>query len=383
MTWVEYTFWLSAFLILFTYVGYPALMFGLSIFLRKPRSCDENHLPAVSMLVAAFNEEAVLAEKISNCLALDYPREKLEILIGSDGSNDGTNAIMAAHAGATIRVFPYASRRGKAAVLNALAGEARGEILVFSDANTMYRRDAIRRLVPYFADAQVGGVCGRLVLLNRNGLSEAEGERFYWDYENYLKYLEGKIKTVFGANGAIYAIRRELYHPLPTSKAVMDDFLIPLHIVQRGYDIVYDKDAVVYESAAPSLRAEFRRKVRIGAANFHGIREILPLLSPTRGFVAFGLWSHKIIRWFAPFLLLAMLAANISLLGEPHYNLLFGLQMAFYGAALCAWLLDALGLHVPVLIYPYYFVVVNLALLIGFFKFLTNSQRPAWARVER
>ncbi|MEK7729366.1 MAG: glycosyltransferase family 2 protein, partial [candidate division KSB1 bacterium] len=192
-----------------------------------------------------------------------------------------------------------------------------------------------------------------------------------------------KIKTVIGANGAIYAIRRELYSNLPTNKVVMDDFLIPLKIVQRGYDVIYDKDAVVSEFTAPSLQIEFKRKVRIGAANFHGIREIWPLLNPRRGFVAFGLWSHKIIRWLVPFFLLAIFATNLALLGTPLYNVLFAVQTLFYGIAFVSWQLDRRGVQLPLLIYPYYFVTVNLALLLGFFKFLTGSQKPAWARTER
>lgn len=383
MTWAEILFWLSCCLIFYTYLGYPTLLLGMSIFAAKRRRMDDDHLPSVTMLIAAYNEEAVIEEKLKNCLALDYPPDKLEIIIGSDGSQDRTNEIIAKYAGKQIRLAEFAARRGKAAVLNSIAQMAQGEILIFSDANTMYRRDAVARLVPHFADVQVGGVCGRLVLLSQNGQIEAKGERFYWDYESYLKHLEGKIKTVLGANGAIYAIRRELFAALPAHKVVMDDFLIPLRVVQRGYDIVYDKDAVVCEFTAPNLRAEFNRKVRIGAANFHGIREILPLLNPLKGFVSFGLWSHKIIRWAVPFLLITMFVANLMLLGVSFYNTTFMLQAGFYLLALIAWRLDRFDIHVPFLIYPYYFAVVNLALLIGFFKFITKAQNPAWARVER
>ncbi len=380
---VESTFWLCCFLVVYTYVFYPALLLALSIFRRKRRSLDENHLPSVSLLIAAYNEEAVIEEKMKNCLALDYPKDKLEVLVGSDGSDDQTNALVAKYAQHNVKLFPYQQRRGKAAVLNDIAGAATSEVLIFSDANSMYRRDAILRLAPHFAGAEVGGVCGRLVLLSDERQIDAEGERFYWDYENYLKYLEGKIKTVFGANGAIYAIRKSLFRPLPSHKVVADDFLIPLKIVERGYDVVYDKDAVACEFAAPNLSAEFKRKVRIGAGNFHGLREILPLLNPIRGFVAFGLWSHKIIRWLVPFLLLAIFFSNLALLGTTLYNVLFALQVFFYGVALVSWQLDRRGVQLPLLIYPYYFVTVNFALLLGFFKFLTGSQKPAWARTER
>lgn len=383
MNRVEWIFWLCGFLVVYTYAFYPALLLVLSIFRRKPRVVDENYFPALSLLIAAYNEEAVMAEKLENCAALDYPEEKLEILIGSDGSDDRTNEIVTSRARPGVRLFAFQQRRGKAAVLNDLAAAATGEILVFSDANSMYRRDAILRLVSHFAGTEVGGVCGRLVLLSDESQIDAEGERFYWDYENYLKSLEGKIKTVFGANGAIYAIRKRFYWPLPAEKVIADDFLIPLKIVERGYDVLYDKDAVACELAAPNLGAEFKRKVRIGAGNFHGIREILPLLNPARGFVAFALWSHKIIRWFVPFLLLAIFFTNLALLGTAAYNVLFALQVFFYGIAFFSWQLDRRGVQLPLLIYPYYFVTVNFALLLGFFKFLTGSQKPAWARTER
>lgn len=381
--YVELIFWLCGLLVVYTYALYPALLLVLSLFRSKRRELDENHFPAVSLLIAAYNEESVIADKLKNCLALDYPKDQMEILVGSDCSDDRTNEIVAQYASANIKLFPFQQRRGKAAVVNDLAAFAQGDVLIFSDANSMYRRDALLRLLPHFADAKVGGVCGRLVLLSKAGQIDAEGERFYWDYENYLKYLEGRIKTVFGANGAIYAIRRNLFRALPADKVVADDFLIPLQVVAAGHDVVYEKSAVATESAAENLGAEFKRKVRIGAGNFHGIREIFPLLNPLRGFVAFGLWSHKIIRWLVPFFLLMIFFFNLALLGTPLYNVLFTLQALFYGIAFLSWQLDRRGVQLPVLIYPYYFVAVNFALLLGFFKFLTGSQKPAWARTER
>ncbi|MGH7491469.1 MAG: glycosyltransferase family 2 protein [bacterium] len=383
MKWIEIIFWLCSFLVVYTNILYPVLLFGLSFFKSRPRKMDQSHLPTVSMLIAAHNEQEIIAEKIENCIGLDYPRDKLEIIIGSDASTDRTDEIVREHGHACVRLVSFAERRGKASVLNDLAGLARGEVLIFSDANSIYRQDAILRLVPHFADQQVGGVCGQLVLLNQNGYYEAEGERFYWNYENELKRLEGKIKTVLGANGAIYAIRRELFKSLPKDKVVTDDFLIPLNIVQHGFDVVYDAEAVVYEYAAPTLKLEFQRKVRIGAANFNGIREILPLLNPARGFVAFGLWSHKIIRWFVPFFLLIALLVNLFLLPQFLYQVTFAVQMCFYALAVLSWRLSKFGRHASVFILPYYFVVTNLALLVGFFKFLTKSQKPAWTKVER
>jgi cellulose synthase/poly-beta-1,6-N-acetylglucosamine synthase-like glycosyltransferase len=383
MSWAEIIFWFCGLLIFHTYVGYPLLLHVIVLFTSRERQTDEHYLPAVSMLVAAYDEEAIIEEKLKNFHALDYPRDRLQILIGSDGSGDRTNEIVQKYADDKIRLIPFPQRRGKAAVLNDIAGMAQGDILVFSDANSMYSADAIRRLVWFFVDGHVGGVCGRLRLVNADGQLEADGERLYWDYENHLKYLEGKIKTVFGANGAIYAIRRELFSALPTQNVVIDDFLIPMRIVRAGYEVVYEKEALVWECTSPDVRSEFQRKVRIGAGNFHGVREILPLLNPLRGFVAFGLWSHKIIRWIVPFLLIVVFSANFLLRGDAFYDTLFILQGAFYGLVITAWILDCFKIHARWLIYPYYFVAANLALLIGFFKFLTKSQKPAWTRIER
>jgi cellulose synthase/poly-beta-1,6-N-acetylglucosamine synthase-like glycosyltransferase len=383
MIWAEFLFWLSCFLICHTYLLYPLSLMVFSAYFARQRRKDEKLTPSVSMLIPAYNEASVIEQKIKNCRELDYPRDKLEILIGSDGSTDRTNELAQKNTEGMIRFNAFEQRRGKAAVLNDLARLARGEILVFSDANSMYRPDAIRRLVASFGADRVGGVCGRLALLNASGRSEAEGERLYWDYENYLKYLEGKIQTVFGANGAIYAIRRNLFGELSTQTIVIDDFVIPMRIVKMGYDVVYEKDAVAWEFTAPNVRSEFKRKVRIGAGNFHSIRDIVSLLNPLRGFIAFGLWSHKITRWLAPFLLIAAFAAAAQLRSEAFYKEFFFIQLIFYGVVIIAWVLDCLNFRVRWLVYPYYFVMANLALLIGFFKFLMGTQKPTWVRVER
>ena len=383
MSSAEFIFWVSAFLIFHTYIGYPLVLVVLSVFSAKQRVYDENYLPTVSMIFAAYNEDSIIEEKLKNCKSLDYPKEKLEILIGSDGCTDRTNEIAHKYLNDRIRLKVFTQRRGKAAVLNDLAGAARGDILVFSDANSMYKSDAIRRLAGYFADKKVGGVCGRLVLLSHGGKLEADGERLYWDYENYLKYLEGRIKTVIGANGAIYAIKHELFRTLPTQEIITDDFVIALRIVQAGHEVIYEKDAVAWEYTSPSVRAEFKRKMRIGAANYFGIRHVFSLLNPFKGFVAFGLWSHKVIRWIVPFLLILMFTANIFLLNQLHYRIAFFAQIIFYGIALVAWIFDRVGKPIRWFVYPYYFVMANLALLIGFFKFVSNSEKPAWTRVER
>ena len=288
-------FWLSLGFIVYAYIGYPVILFLVSRIWRTKRKKDPFFQPTVSVIIAAYNEEQVLEEKIENCIAMDYPADCIEFLIGSDGSTDATNSILRQHESESIRSFFFQERRGKASVLNELVARAKGEALVFSDANTMYRPDAVRRLMSPFIDPGIGGVCGRLILTPPGRDIGGRGEKAYWEFENRLKFFEGKIKTVLGANGAIYAIRKSLFQPLPQNMVITDDFLIPLHAVEMGYDFVYENTAVGREQTSPSVKDEFRRKVRIGAANFNALIQIAPLLNPRRGFVAFGLWSHKII----------------------------------------------------------------------------------------
>ncbi len=380
----EIIFWLSLCLILYTSVGYYFLLWLLFKLRARVQTNNSASLPTVSLLISAFNEENVIAEKIANCGKLDYPTDKIEILIGLDGSTDATESVLRENSTGTIKIHIFKDRRGKAAVLNDLVKSAKGDILVFSDANTIYDASAIKNLVRHFAEARIGGVCGRLVLEeSRVRDIGSRGERYYWSYESKLKYLEGKVKTVLGANGAIYAIRKALYTYLPENKIIVDDFLIPLKVVEKGYDIVYDAEAIGKEYTSVSIWQEFKRKVRIGAANFNSLSEISTLLSPSKGFVAFGLWSHKVIRWLIPFLGIGLFASNLFLLAEPVYFILFGLQIIVLCGVVIGGILNRLGIYHNLFGYIFYLFMINLAMLIGFFRFITGTQRPAWSRVTR
>ncbi len=381
---MEILFWVCVGAVIYAYLVYPAVLSVWAAFVRSVRSSDPEVAPSVSMLVSAFDEEDVILTKVQNFLELDYPRERIELLVGTDGCTDATDRLLETVEAENVRHIRFRQRRGKAAVLNDLVKIARGEVLVFSDANTMYKPEAVRKLVRHFADPRIGGVCGNLQLLVPERETGSLGEAAYWSFENFLKRLEGKIRTVVGANGAIYALRKKLFEPLPTDRVIMDDFLIPLRAVAKGYDVIYDGEATAYETVAPNVRGEFRRKVRIGAANFNALREIAGLLNPRRGFVAFALWSHKILRWFIPFALVGAFVANTFLLDEPFYRVAFFVQLGFYGLALLGYVADSLWGRVPkILLLPLAFVSANLGLLVGFFRFLVGSEKPAWTRVER
>lgn len=368
----------------FTYLGYPAViwvcsrLFGLREEQPDARDAD---LPTVSLLIAAHNEELDIEDRILNALAQDYPNGKLEVVIASDGSTDGTNAIVRQYARHGVRLLAYPENRGKAAVLNRSVPELTGEVVVLSDANTHMEPSAIRRLASRFSDPSVGVVCGRLDLVDPRSGRNVDG--VYWKYETFLKKCESRLGALLGANGAIYAIRRRLF-PGVRSDTLIDDFVIPLDArLRSGGRIVYDPAAVAVEETAPTMRAEFRRRVRIGAGGYQSIGLLWPLLSPAHGWVAVTFFCHKILRWACPFFLIAALIANALALGTPTGNRLFAAQLGFYALAAIGPVLPARPRVMKYLRLPAMFVSMNLALFLGFFRWLFGSRTGTWARTER
>jgi biofilm PGA synthesis N-glycosyltransferase PgaC len=375
----EMLMWSMLAVVAYTYCVYPMIMFVLGTRRRVGPVQDKEPLPAVSLVISLYNEERILGAKLANLKYIEYPPDKLEILIGSDGSDDASNEILRRSDVPNLAVHIFSARRGKAAVLNDLVKAARGNIVVFSDANTMYERETVRKLVRHFADPRVGAVCGELVLLAGNASRSGIWEKSYWAYETSLKKCESNFRTLIGATGAVYAIRSALYEPLPTTKAVTDDFLIPLRIVKKGYVVTYDPSALAHEEASHTVLQEFTRRVRIGASNFNTIPEITDLLNPRSGFVSFGLWSHKILRWCVPFFLLGIFAASTVLAGtSSFYFWFFLLQLGFLVVGFLGFLAERLNLKIRTLGYPYYFIVMNTALFVGFLKFLFRRPMPMW-----
>jgi cellulose synthase/poly-beta-1,6-N-acetylglucosamine synthase-like glycosyltransferase len=375
-------FWSCMVLLLHTYILYP-LALAAARFAKGPGPAGKVHRPgdepAVSVLLSVYNEEGHVGGRIGNILAANYPADRIEVLVGSDGSSDGTNGVLAGFTDPRVRVFTFPERRGKAAVLNDLVLAAAGPVIVFTDANTRYDADTIPGLVGPLAEPSIGGVCGELRLGPDGPRRGSDGEVSYWSYENSLKRLESDMGTILGATGAVYAIRKELYAPLPTDKLVVDDFLVPLAILRRGYSVRYNPRAIAFESSAGSVAGEFRRKVRIGTANFFALREFSDLLHPRRGFVAFALWSHKLIRWFAPVLLILLFGATVASAGaSPFYGWVFALEAAFLGLAGAGFVGERLRLKLPGLVLPYYFIAMNAALLVGLVRFLSGVRRPHW-----
>jgi cellulose synthase/poly-beta-1,6-N-acetylglucosamine synthase-like glycosyltransferase len=301
--------------------------------------------------------------------------------VASDGSRDATAEIVRSFGSRGVRLLDYQPNRGKPATLNAAWREVRGELVVLSDANTFLAADAILRLARWFRDPSVGTVCGRLVLVDPASGKNVDG--LYWRYETFLKRCEARLGALLGANGAIYAIRRSEYVPIPPELAV-DDLVIPLLArLGHGTRLLYDADAVAREEAPPEIRDEFKRRARIGAGGFQSLGVLAPLLHPRHGWVAFSLLSHKVLRWSCPFFLLGMLVTNAALVSLPLYRATLAGQAAFY---LVAWLgarSTGSGTLARLVRLTTLFSSMNAALLVGFYRWLTGSQRGAWARTAR
>jgi len=381
----EIFFWTGIGVLLYTYFGYPVVLFFASK-LSSPGEVPtplQMASPKVTMIIAAYNEEKVIAAKLDNCLALDYPADKLDFIVASDGSSDRTNALVSELAGLNPRVKLLSlPRGGKSAAINAAMTRTKGDIVVFSDANTLYAPDSLNKLVRHFANESVGCVCGRLSYNNPGKIISGKGESAYWRYETALKKMESALGYVAGANGAIYAIRRGLFSPLPDG-TINDDFMISMRIIQRGFKCLYEEAAVAYEEVAPDVKSEFRRHVRDGSGHYIAVWRLPALLNPALGMRSFIYWSHRILRWAAPFMLVGVFALNAALSGLEPYRSLFLMQIAFYLLAVAGYAASGMG-RAPFLVYaPFYFANLNLALLLGFFRAITGGARPAWQSTQR
>ncbi|HTS19104.1 MAG TPA: glycosyltransferase family 2 protein [Verrucomicrobiae bacterium] len=369
-------FVVSAGAIIWSYGIYPLLL-ALVPVRRDKRPDAPAKWPTVSVLISVYNEEKHIVARIENLLALDYPQDRLEILIGSDGSTDRTNELVRTFSDARVKLVAFDQRSGKPGVLNRLVPQACSELLVFSDANAMFAKDALQQLARHFANPRIGGVCGRLVL---HGDSSGTDEGPYWKLETYLKIRESALDSCLGANGAIYAIRKSCWPRIPDNTLV-DDFVIGMRVRERGLRIIYDTEAVANEELPESVGHELTRRIRIGAGDFQALFLCWRSLLPWRGLYSIAFWSHKVLRWLAPFLMITALISNIALLSQPLFAALLGLQLAFYGLAM----LGAVIHRRKIVLFsaPCYFVAINLALLLGFFRFVTGTQQAAWKRTAR
>jgi cellulose synthase/poly-beta-1,6-N-acetylglucosamine synthase-like glycosyltransferase len=324
-------FWISVFFIAYTYIGYPVVLFFWSKIRLKPVE-KKGIEPRVSIIIAAYNEEKFIGEKIANCLALDYPRDKLEIIVISDGSDDRTNEIVSRFEPQGVRFYSYEGRKGKAFALNLGVSKCRGEIIFFTDARQILEKESVKELVGNFNDPSVGVVSGELILLGDEKNTSGEGIGLYWKIEKWMRKKESRIHSVLGATGSVYACRRELVKPIP-AETVLDDVLIPFQSILQGYRAVFEPGAIAFDHVAEDVQKEFKRKVRTLFGNYQALLLEPRLLHPLKNPVFFQLMSHKIARLLVPFAMLSLLMSNLFI-ASGVYWISLGLQVMFYGLAL-------------------------------------------------
>ena len=378
-----WVFWSALAALIYTYAGFPLLV-GLWGSLRRRHVRQADVTPSVSLIVAAYNEEAVIGDKLRNCLALDYPAQSLEIFLASDGSDDRTESIAVAFAGKRVHLLAL-PRRGKIFALRDAVARARGDLLVFSDANTMLHPQALRKLARNFADPSVGGVCGnQMHVKNSRGDSSEGGESLYWNYDKWLKCMQTRTGSIVAADGAIYAIRRELFR-MPEMTAVTDDFAISTAVLLQKRRLVFEPEAWAFEPAAGAAGREFRRKVRLMNRGLRGVLLRKSLLNPFRhGFYAVILFSHKVVRRLAPVFLLALLASNLFLVERPVYAALAWLQLGFYALAVLGWSLKSRRAgHLKLLSIPFFYCLANTAALVAWMRLLRGERIETWQPQRR
>ncbi len=372
-------FWLSIGLVAYAYFGYPLVLRMLSPVLGfKPRR-DESYTPTVSLLILAYNEEKSIAARLENALELDYPRDKLEIIVVSNGSTDRTDEIVRSYAGRGVKLLSY-KEPGKTRAQNLAVPHAKGWIVVFSDANSSYRKDAIRKLVRNFADSRVGLVCGRSSYTVSSENAVGRGEGLYWEYDAILKLLESRLGACLVADGSIFAFRKKLYEPIDEN--LTEDFVLPIRILNKGYRNLFEPEAVATEKAVEKGREGFAIKSRIIVQGSRAFFSVLSEVSLRRLLVIFEMVSHKLLRWLAGIPLTAALVSNVFLLQDKWYFALFVLQVAFYLCAVLGILLEKAGVKMKVLFIPYYFCLVNAAALTGVVKMLFGAKAPTWQKAE-
>jgi cellulose synthase/poly-beta-1,6-N-acetylglucosamine synthase-like glycosyltransferase len=383
------TFWVAALVLGYTYVGYPLLIRVWARLHGRPHE-RKAMKPLVSLMVVAHNEAPRILRRIENLLELDYEADRLEIVIASDGSSDATVALANTFRTAGVRVEAFDAHRGKPAVLNDVVPHLRGEIVVLMDVRQSIAKNAIRVLVENFADAGVGAVSGELVLTGGEDPRDAnvgvikgsmDGVGFYWRYEKFIRLSESRVDSTVGVTGALYAIRRELFEPIPAD-TILDDVLIPMQIVRRGFRVLFESSARASEPLSDNPGMEFRRKVRTIAGNFQLLVQHPWLLNPFANRLWLQTVSHKLFRLLCPVCLVLVLIANLMLLEFLFYQVTLLLQVLFYTAALIAHLAPQLSRKSPLLSVPHAFCLLNWSTVAGFIRFISGRQQVTWTRLR-
>jgi cellulose synthase/poly-beta-1,6-N-acetylglucosamine synthase-like glycosyltransferase len=368
-------------MIAFSYVGYPALMFALSLILKRPVRRDDI-TPRVSVIIAAYNEERDIGAKLKNTLWLDYPRDRMEIIVASDCSTDQTDEIVRGFGEQGVILRQQPERFGKTVAQNRAVKISSGEILVFSDATTMYKRDAIRKIVRNFADPEVGCVAGQLIYANSSSSAVGDGCRSYWGYEKFLKHCESQVGSLIGVSGCLYAVRRICHARLASD--MIDDFVIATEIHLQGLRTIYEPEAIAVEDANRRARDEFRMRVRVIKQTLSALHRYRHTLNPFRHkMFAFQMIAHKALRYAVPFLLItAFIASGWGSGSVVWLRFAFIGQLALYGAAIAGLVRERRKLKLGLLAIPYYFALANTASLVAFWKALRGDAYVTWEPIR-
>jgi cellulose synthase/poly-beta-1,6-N-acetylglucosamine synthase-like glycosyltransferase len=393
MPWQKILFWLLFFIVFYAYTGYGLVLLLLIKIKRaftKLPAIAEAPLPQVTFIVAAYNEEQWIEDKIRNCIALDYPPDKIRFWFVTDGSNDRTPELIEqfkAPEGLKIRLLHQPERRGKIAAVERVMPLVEDPVTIFTDANTVVNTAAVRHIVRHYADPKVGAVAGeKRISLGETGDATGAGEGIYWKYESTLKKWDSELYTVVGAAGELFSIRTHLFQPVPKD-TLIEDFVMTMRIAAAGYRVVYEPDAYAAEGQSASIGEELKRKIRIAAGALQATWRLRSLLNPLRyGMLSFQYISHRVLRWtLAPLALPLIFLLNIYLAqGDGwSYKAILAAQFLFYGMAFLGWLLERKQLKVKVLFVPYYFCVMNYAMYRGFFRIISGRQSVVWEKAKR
>jgi biofilm PGA synthesis N-glycosyltransferase PgaC len=383
-------FWISLFIIFYAFVGYGLLLFVIIKIKRalkgKPVLPEAFDLPTCTLIVAAYNEEAFIEQKIQNTLELIYPDNKLQFIFVTDGSTDGTAAIVAKYP--QIKHLHSDARMGKMAAVHRAKDAVETDIIVFTDANTFLNAEAMINICRHYANPKVGAVAGEKRVTTTEAADATAGEGFYWKYESKLKTWDSELYSVVGAAGELFSVRTQLYEPVP-SNAIIDDFMISMLIAKKGYKIVYEPEAYASETASEDVKEELKRKIRIAAGGLQSIIWLRSLLLPFKlPLLSFQYISHRVLRWtLVPFLMVLVLILNILIVfngaGNVIYLLLLLGQLAFYTMSILGWVMMARQIKVKIFFIPYYFSMMNYAVIRGIFRYLSGNQSAIWEKAKR
>jgi len=397
MVSLQILFWISLFVVFYAYVGYGIVLFILIKLKRlfkggyqPPVIADDADLPEVTFVVAAYNEADYMVEKIENCLDFDYPKDKINYLFVTDGSDDDTPDVVRNYQSppdVEIRLYHEDARQGKIAAVERIMAYVKTPIVIYTDANTFVNKMAIRHIVRHYKDPKVGAVAGeKRIRLSEKDAANAAGEGIYWKYESTLKKWDSELKSVVGAAGELFSLRTELFEAVKKD-TIIEDFYMTLRIAQKGYRVVYEPNAFAAEHSSASVKEELKRKIRIAAGGIQAIVRLASLLNIFKyGVLSFQYISHRVLRWtLAPLALPVILITNIFLAtgGAPVYKVILACQILFYAMALLGYILETKKIKLKAFFVPYYFCIMNYAVYRGFFRYLGDNQSVMWERSKR